>query len=101
MRKWREQSLGTVFGLLFLLCLLGQAVTGLADYNEQQATLGLPGISLLRYVTSSSFAVDVAENWQSEYLQFLLYIVGTVWLVQRGSPESKEVDRAGLDSDED
>ena len=42
-----------------------------------------------QYVTSSDFAVDVAENWQSEYLQFLLYIVATVWLLQRGSPESK------------
>ena len=41
------------------------------------------------------------ENWQSEYLQFTLYIVGTVWLLQRGSPESKELDKAGLESDED
>ena len=47
------------------------------------------------YVTSSQFAVDVAENWQSEYLQFLLYIVLTVWLVQRGSPESKPVGERG------
>ncbi len=31
------------------------------------------------------------ENWQSEYLQFTLYIFATVWLVQRGSPESKPV----------
>ena len=30
---------------------------------------------LLQYVTSSDFAVDVAENWQSEYLQFLLFIL--------------------------
>jgi hypothetical protein len=46
-------------------------------------------------VTSSQFAVDVAENWQSEYLQFLLYILLTVWLIQRGSPESKKVDERG------
>ena len=52
------------------------------------------------YVTSSQFAVDVAENWQSEYLQFLLYIVLTVWLVQRGSPESKLVDERGGEDDE-
>jgi hypothetical protein len=52
------------------------------------------------YVTSSQFAVDVAENWQSEYLQFLLYIVLTVWLVQRGSPESKPVEDAGGEDDE-
>ena len=43
----------------------------------------------------------MAENWQSEYLQFTLYIFGTVWLLQRGSPESKELDKAGLESDED
>ena len=58
-------------------------------------------MSLGHYVTSSSFAVDVVENWQSEYLQFFLYIFGTVWLVQRGSSESKEVDRAGPESDAD
>jgi hypothetical protein len=45
-------------------------------------------VSLWRYVTSSAYAVDVMENWQSEYLQFTLFILGTVWLVQRGSTES-------------
>ena len=50
-------------------------------------------------MTSADFAVDVVENWQSEYLQFLLYIFLTVWLVQRGSPESKELDQAGPESD--
>jgi hypothetical protein len=39
------------------------------------------------------------ENWQSEYLQFTLYIVGTVWLLQKGSPESKPLDQAGGESD--
>ena len=41
----------------------------------------------------------MTENWQSEYLQFTLFIVVTVWLVQRGSPESKEVKEAGRGSD--
>jgi hypothetical protein len=45
--------------------------------------------------------VDVAENWQSEYLQFFLYIYFTVWLLQKGSPESKSLDKAGLESDKD
>jgi hypothetical protein len=58
-------------------------------------------VSLLRYLTSSEFAVDVTENWQSEYLQFLLYIIATVWLVQRGSPESKQLDKIGTESDKD
>jgi hypothetical protein len=41
------------------------------------------------------------ENWQSEYLQFALYITATVWFLQRGSPESKELDQAGGESDEE
>ncbi|WP_240802587.1 DUF6766 family protein [Streptomyces sp. A0642] len=58
-------------------------------------------VSFGAYLTSSDFAVDVTENWQSEYLQFFLYIFGTVWLVQRGSPESKKMRQAGPESDED
>lgn len=50
---------------------------------------------------SSDFAVDVTENWQSEFLQFFLYVFGTVWLVQRGSPESKEPHKAGPESDQE
>lgn len=56
---------------------------------------------LIFLLASADFATDVMENWQSEFLQFLLYIVVTVWLLQRGSPESKELDKAGLKSDED
>ena len=99
--RLRHHGLGLFFGVLFLAALVGQALTGHADYNNQQVVDALPQISLGRYVTSSSFAVDVAENWQSEYLQFTLYIFGTVWLLQRGSPESKPLGRAGLESDED
>jgi len=97
----RENALSLTFGGLFLAALVGQAWSGWFAYNSQQASEGLVRLSLGEYLTSSSFAVDVAENWQSEYLQFLLYILATVWLLQRGSPESKELDRAGLESDED
>jgi len=48
-----------------------------------------------------TFAVDVTENWQSEYLQFFLYIMLTVWLLHRGSPESKSLDKPGRESDQD
>jgi hypothetical protein len=101
-KRWlKENSLGVVFGLLFLLVLVGQSFAGLADFNERQISSGLEPISYLRYITSASFGVDVAENWQSEYLQFFLYIFFTVWLLQKGSPESKPLDEAGLESDKD
>ena len=95
----RESSLSWFFGLILLLTLVGQAYTGLAEYNSSVTIDDLPVLSIGEYVTSSQFAVDVAENWQSEYLQFLLYIVLTVWLVQRGSPESKQVDETGGEDD--
>ena len=102
MRRWlRESSLTLAFTVLLLTALVGQAFTGQAFYNESAVDAGLPTVSILEYATSSQFAVDVAENWQSEYLQFLLYILFTVWLLQKGSPESKPLDKAGRESDED
>jgi hypothetical protein len=97
----RNNGLSLFFGLIFLLALLGQGLTGHALFNEEQVTAGLEEISLGQYLTSSNFAVDVSENWQSEYLQFLLYILATIWLVQKGSPESKELNQPGIESDKD
>ena len=52
-------------------------------------------------MTSSAFGRAVMENWQSEYLQFALFALATVWLLQKGSPESKELDKSGTESDAD
>jgi hypothetical protein len=98
-RFLRENGLSLFFGALFLAALVGQSFSGLAEVNSEQVAEGLSRLTYGQYLTSSDFAVDVAENWQSEYLQFLLYIWATVWLLQRGSPESKE--RAGKGSDEE
>jgi len=100
-RFLKQNSLTLVFGVLFLIVLVFQAVSGHADYNQQQLTDGLPPVSFGRYISSASFGVDVAENWQSEYLQFFLYVLLTAWLVQKGSPESKPLGKAGLESDQD
>jgi hypothetical protein len=100
-RRLRDNGLSLFFGTIFLLALLGQAVSGLALYDNDQLASGGEPISFWAYVSSSSFAVDVAENWQSEYLQFFLMITATVWLVQRGSTESKKLDEVGTESDRD
>jgi hypothetical protein len=97
----RDNALSLVFGGLFLAMLAGQSVAGQAQVNDERLGEGLPPVSYPEFLTSSTFAVDVMENWQSEYLQFLLYVFATVWLVQRGSPESKEVDQIGTESDAD
>ncbi|WMX48320.1 DUF6766 family protein [Streptomyces roseicoloratus] len=96
---WRSNSLTLAFGAAFFVVLAAQAVAGRAEFNEQLAVEGLQQIAFGEYLMSSDFAVDVTENWQSEFLQFFLYVFGTVHLVQRGSPESKPLDRAGTESD--
>jgi hypothetical protein len=100
MRFLRQNSLSLVFLAIFLASLAGQAIAGHGQFNHDQLLHHGDPITFGRYLTTSQFAADVAENWQSEYLQFTLYILGTVWLLQRGSPESKPLDEAGLESDE-
>ncbi len=97
----KHNGLSLAFLGLFLAALVFQAIAGHADFNEDQDRHGDPRVSFLRYVSSSEFGVAVMENWQSEYLQFTLFILLTVWLVQRGSPESKELKKAGRESDEE
>jgi hypothetical protein len=99
-RFFTLNSLSIVFGLIFLGSLVGQAIAGHADYNSEQMAHHEAPLSFGRYLTSSQFGQAVMENWQSEYLQFALYIFGTVWLIQRGSPESKKPGEAGTESDE-
>lgn len=96
-RFLRDNGLSVAFGLAFLVVLLGQAFAGQADYNNRQIAEGGPLVSFGQYRASSDFAV----NWQSEYLQFFLYVFAIVWLVQRGSPESKPADKIGPETDEE
>jgi hypothetical protein len=96
-----ENSLSIFFGVLLLGALTAQAIVGHDVYNQEQLAHHGSPISLGRYLTSSSFGRAVMENWQSEYLQFTLYILATVWLLQKGSPESKELGKEGLESDTD
>ena len=100
-RFFTFNSLSIVFGLIFLATLVGQAIAGHALFNEDAMAHHESTISLGRYLTSSSFGQAVMENWQSEYLQFSLYIFGTIYLIQRGSAESKEPGMGGRESDED
>ncbi|MCK9795692.1 hypothetical protein M1843_18245 [Isoptericola sp. 4D.3] len=101
LRELRENSLSLAFAFLFLAVLAGQAFVGAAQRDSQQVAAGLEPLGVGDYVTSSVFWVDVTENWQSEFLQFLLFIALTVWFVQRGSPESKRLEAVGRETDEE
>jgi len=100
-RFLRDNGLSLFFLVLFLGALVGQSIAGLANENEELSSHGQTALTYVDFVTSSAFLVDVAENWQSEFLQFFLFIFATIWFVQRGSPESKRPGDVGLGTDED
>jgi hypothetical protein len=93
-----ENSLSVFFLTLFLAALMGQSVAGQHAYNAEQAAHGSKPVSWIDYVFSTNFGGAVLENWQSEFLQFTLFILATIWLVQRGSNESKRLEDAGLET---
>lgn len=100
-RILRDNGLTLLFLALLLGALIGEVLSGVSELNATQVAEGAQQLSVAQYLVSSQFAVDVAENWQSEYLQFALYIAATTWLVQRGSSESKQVDEVGTGTDEE
>src|SRR5690606_4878791 len=101
LRPIRDNALSILFFLLFAVALIGQSAAGFFQNNERLTQHGQPPLGFLEFITSSEFIVDVAENWQSEFLQFFLFIAATIWLVQRGSPESKKPGDEGAGSDEE
>jgi hypothetical protein len=96
----RANGLTLFFTAIFLAAVGLQSLAGWHDFNNDELRHGGETVSYGRYLVSSEFGSALLENWQSEYLQFTLYILATVWLIQRGSPESKEPENAGLESDE-
>jgi hypothetical protein len=92
----RDNSLTLVMTGLFLFALAGQTVSGFADYNDEQVEHGELAVSIGQYLTTGHFGEAVFENWESEFLQMGLFVLLTVWLRQKGSPESKSLD--GIES---
>jgi hypothetical protein len=94
-----ENGLSLFFGVIFLAALVGQSFAGQHAFNADQLAHDGRPLSWLDYVLSPDFGGAVLENWQSEFLQFTLFILATVWLVQKGSNESKRFEQAGRESD--
>jgi hypothetical protein len=89
---WRNNNLSIVIFLLFCLCLAGHAISGWKAHNEEQKDHGQPEVSLSGFLRTSEFGETIFENWESEFLQMGFYVVLTVFLVQKGSSESKKGD---------
>jgi hypothetical protein len=93
-----ENSLSLAFALLFLASLALHAVTGLEAYNEEQMAHGAAPVTIGGYFGSSQFWFESFQNWQSEFLSLAAMVTFTIFLRQRGSPESKPVDAATWDT---
>ena len=90
MPTWvRNNALSIVLFGLFAVFLVGQSLTGWRTYNSDQQEHGEPAVGYVSYLTTGHFVEATFENWESEFLQMGAYVVLTVWLVQKGSSESK------------
>jgi hypothetical protein len=90
-RMLYENSLSLVFLGLWVLALVGQSFTGHRLYDEERQAHGQPSVTYGQYLQTGHFWGAVAENWESEFLQMGAYVLLTVFLRQKGSPESKKL----------
>lgn len=91
--KVYENSLSITFFLLFSLAFLLHAIGGTKEYNTEQALKGKNDmLTVAQFMGSSDFWFQSLQNWQSEFLSVLSIVVLTIFLRQKGSPESKPVD---------
>jgi hypothetical protein len=88
-RRLRENGLSIAMFGLFGVFLVGQALTGWNAYNTEQREHLQPTVGLGSYLTTGHFVEATFENWESEFLQMASYVLLTIWLVQKGSSESK------------
>jgi hypothetical protein len=90
---FRNNGLSIVVVGLFLVFLLGQAIAGYHEHNQEQRTHHQPEIAFGEYLGSAHFLEATFENWESEFLQMGAYVILTVFLFQKGSSESKDPDK--------
>ncbi|MBT2552641.1 DUF6766 family protein [Arthrobacter sp. ISL-5] len=89
--KLYEHSLSIMFLLLFLASFALHAIGGTQEYNSEQQSHGQPTVSILGYLATSRFWFESFQNWQSEFLAVAVLVGTSVYLREKGSPESKPV----------
>ncbi len=68
------------------------AIGGARAYSQEQLEHGGAPVSVVEYVGTSRFWFESFQNWQSEFLSVGAMVLLSIWLRQRGSPQSKPVD---------
>ena len=86
-----EHSLTLALLTLFAISFLLHAEGGAREYSQEQLEHGGEAVSMVNYMGTSRFWFESFQNWQSEFLSVGVLIVLSIFLRQRGSPESKPV----------
>jgi hypothetical protein len=94
-----ERSLSITLFLLFVLSFALHALGGMRAHNEEASRHGGEIVSLLGYVGTSQFWFESFQNWQSEFVSVVALVVLSIFLRERGSPQSKPVAKAHLKTD--
>jgi glycerol uptake facilitator-like aquaporin len=89
--KLYEHSLSLLLLVLFLASFSLHALGGTEEYNQEQQSHGQPTVTLLGYLATSRFWFESFQNWQSEFLAVAVLVGASVYLREKGSPESKPV----------
>lgn len=89
----RNNGLCICFLALFIAALIGQIFFGFEEHNKELIEDGSSAINLSAYLISGHFLQSTFENWESEFLQMALFVVFTIFLMQKGSSESKDLDK--------
>ena len=87
-----KHSLSIALILLFILSFALHFYGSLTDENEQLASRGLPTETAGQYLTDSRLWFESFQNWQSEFLSVFAIVVLSIFLREKGSPQSKPVD---------
>jgi hypothetical protein len=92
--KLYENSLALSLFLLFVVSFVLHWVGSHGEMCHQQAIHGETCSTLFRHLGSSMFWFESFQNWQSEFLSIAVLVVLSIFLRQKGSPESKPVHAA-------
>lgn len=98
--KLYSHSLSLCFLLLFLISWVMHFYGSWQDYNIEEKMDGKAELTMSMYISEPTFWFETFQNWQSEFLSVTAIVVLTIFLRQKGSPESKSVDTPYLETEE-
>ena len=87
-----KHSLCYALSIIFLLSFLLHWYGSLKDYNEEQLLKNQPAETAVQYLSNSRLWFESFQNWESEFLSVFAIVVLSIFLREKGSPQSKPVD---------